>query len=61
MKIKLIDQSIKLPNCWKQCGATIKDWEDLKAGKEIDVKSVCESMNGLVDVITSPKNKKGGK
>jgi len=48
MKIELIDKSSALPNCWKECGASFEDWEELKAGNEISVKSVPDSIKNLV-------------
>lgn len=53
MKIKLKEGS--LPNMWKQCGATYKDWKELHSGKEIEVKSIPDSIKHLVDVSTSKK------
>ena len=58
MKIKLKDKNIKLPNCWKQCGASKEDWEELQAGSEIDVKSTPDSIKGLVEVAFVPSSKK---
>ena len=40
MKIKLIDKSSNLPNCWKQCGASKEEWDKLQTGEEIDVKVI---------------------
>ena len=37
MKIKLIDKSVPLPRCWKSCGASYEDWQELQNGKEIEV------------------------
>ena len=53
MKIKLKEGS--LPNIWKQCGASLKDWENLHSGKEIEVKSVPNSIKHLVDISTNKK------
>ena len=63
MKIKLKDKNSNLPNCWKQCGASKEDWDKLNAGNEIEVKSVPNSINGLVEVVSapSPKKEKGDK
>ena len=63
MKIKLKDKSSNLPNCWKQCGASKEDWDKLQAGGEIEVKSVPDSINSLVEVASasSPKKNKGDK
>ena len=58
MKIQLIDKSSSLPNCWKECGASFKDWEELKAGNEISVKKVSDSIKNLVKI---KENKKGSK
>ena len=63
IKIKLKDKSSNLPSCWKQCGASKEDWDELNAGNEIEVKSVPDSINSLVEVasVSSPKKNKGGK
>ena len=63
MKVKLKDKNIKLPNCWKQCGVGKEDWDKLQAGSEIEVKSVPDSINSLVEVASasSPKKNKGDK
>jgi len=60
MKIK--NKGSKLPNCWKQCKVSYDDWQELQAGKEIEVSSVPESIKHLVEVMKSPsKNKEGDK
>ena len=63
MKIKLKKDKI-LPNNWKSCGHTAKDWEDLNNGKTIDVGKVPELIEDYIDVVSSgstasskPKNK----
>ena len=56
MKIKMIDKGVPLPNCWKSCGASYDDWEELQKGKEIEVKTVSEAISGLVSV-SGAKNK----
>ena len=63
MKIKLKDKNLNLPNCWKQCGVNKKDWDKLSTGSEIEVKSVPDSINSLVEVASasSPKKNKGDK
>ena len=48
MKIQLINKGSSLPNCWKECGASFEDWEELKAGKEISVKSISNSIKNFV-------------
>ena len=53
MKIKLKEGS--LPNIWKQCGASLKDWENLHSGKEIEVKNVPDSIKHLVEISTNKK------
>ena len=58
MNIQIIDKSSGLPNCWKECGASFKDWEELKAGNEISVKKVSDSIKNLVKI---KENKKGSK
>jgi len=59
MKIKLIDKGTALPNMWKSCGASYGDWEELRNGKEIEVKSVPDAISSLVSV--SGATKKGAK
>ena len=63
MKVKLKDKSSNLPNCWKQCGASKEEWDELQAGNEIEVKSVPDSVKALVEVssASSPKKEKGVK
>ena len=63
MKIKLKDKSSNLPNCWKQCGVSKEEWDEFNAGYEIEVKSVPDSIKGLVEVASapSPKKNKGDK
>ena len=45
MKIKMIDKNVALPNCWKSCGASYGDWEELQSGKEIEVTGVAEQID----------------
>ena len=59
MKIKLIDKGTALPNIWKQCEVSHGDWEELRNGKEIEVKTVPDIISSLVS--TSGTTKKGGK
>ena len=59
MKVKMIDKSATLPRCWKSCGASYEDWEKLQGGKEIEVKTIPDTISGLVNV-SGVKNK-GGK
>ena len=59
MKIKLKDKGTALPNIWKQCGASYEDWQELCNGKEIEVKTVPEIIETLVNV--SGAKKKGDK
>ena len=63
MKIKLIDKGTALPNIWKQCGVEKKDWDKLSKGSEIEVTSVPDSINSLVEVanVSSSKKNKGDK
>jgi len=58
MKIAIIDKSSNLPNCWKECGASFENWEELKAGKEISVKKVSDSIKNLVKVKEDKKESK---
>ena len=55
MKIKLIDKGTALPNIWKQCGASYKDWVGLCNGKEIEVKTVPNAISSLVSVFGAKK------
>ena len=63
MKIKLKKVGTALPNCWKQCGVSKKEWDKLSKGFEIEVKSVPDSINSLVEVasVSSTKKNKGDK
>ena len=56
MKVKLKEG--KLPNMWKQCGANLVDWNKLHSGEVIEVKSIPESIEHLVEVIASSKKNK---
>ena len=58
MKIKLIDKNSSLPNCWKECGVDKDDWDNLSSGKEIEVKSVPDSISSLVETSTKKKGDK---
>ena len=58
MKIKLIDKSVPLPNCWKSCGASYKDWMELQKGREIEVKTVPDAISGLVNTSSAKKGDK---
>jgi len=35
MKIKLINKSTALPNCWKSCGVDKDAWDELQEGKAV--------------------------
>jgi len=56
MKVKLKEGS--LPNVWKQCGVSLNDWNKLHSGEVIEVKSIPESIESLVEVIASSKKSK---
>ena len=63
MKIKLKD-GVVLPNNWKSCGCSAKDWAALNSGKSIEVNSISKLMEDNVDVVESaskPKVTKGDK
>ena len=65
MKIKLKKGAV-LSNNWKSCGCTKLNWDDLNAGKSIEVSSVSKLIEDKVDVEESsskpkPKEKKGDK
>lgn len=57
MKIKLINKSTILPNCWKSCGVDKDAWDELQNGKEIEVKQISDGIEFLVDTIDVPKTK----
>ena len=57
MKIKLKDKSTKLPNCWKECGCSKEDWDDLAMGKSVEV----SSLNNIEHLVSVVKSKKGDK
>ena len=62
MKIKL-KRGVVLPNNWKSCGCTKSNWDDLNAGKSIEVSSVPKLIEDNIDVVGSaskPKEKKEG-
>ena len=62
MKIKL-KRGFVLPNNLKSCGCTKANWDDLNAGKTIEVGSVPQLIKDNVDVVESaskPKEKKEG-
>ena len=48
MKIKLINKSTALPNCWKSCGVDKNAWDELQSGKEIEVKQIADGIKSLV-------------
>ena len=58
MKIKLINKGTALPNIWKQCGVSRKNWEELQKGKEIEVKTVPEIIEALVNVSGAKKKRR---
>tara|TARA_R100000734_G_scaffold7674_1_gene6143 strand:+ start:1384 stop:1560 length:177 start_codon:yes stop_codon:yes gene_type:complete len=58
MKIKIKSKNSALPNCWKQAGASFDDWQELKSGKEISVKSIPSSIKSLVLEQTKVKGDK---
>ncbi len=63
MKIKL-KKGVVLANNWKSCGCTKDNWDDLKAGKSIEVNSIPKLIENNIDVVESaskPKKKKGDK
>lgn len=57
MKIKLINKSTILPNCWKSCGVDKDAWDELQNGKEIEVKQISDGIEFLVDTMDVPKTK----
>ena len=61
MKIKLKKINTNLPNCWKQCGVGLKDWENFKSGKEIEVSELPDFIKHLVEISAKVKNTKGVK
>tara|TARA_Y100000401_G_scaffold6799_1_gene4678 strand:- start:4199 stop:4384 length:186 start_codon:yes stop_codon:yes gene_type:complete len=61
MKIKLKNLNIKLPNCWKQCGTNLDNWNKLHSGKMIEIKTLPDNIKHLVDVSAKTKKTKGDK
>tara|TARA_R100001082_G_C4357330_1_gene157509 strand:+ start:82 stop:267 length:186 start_codon:yes stop_codon:yes gene_type:complete len=61
MKIKLRKINTNLPNCWKQCGVSLKDWKNFKSGKEIEVNELPDFIKHLVEISTEIKKVKGDK
>jgi hypothetical protein len=57
MKIKLKDKNTILPNCWKECGCSFEDWENLHNGKSIEV----NNLNNIEHLVDVSKSKKGDK
>jgi len=57
MKIKLINKSTTLPNCWKSCGVDKDAWDKLQDGKEIEVKQIGSAIESLVASATPIKKK----
>lgn len=54
MKIKL-KSGEGLSNNWKSCGCTASDWDNLKAGKTIEVSSVHKLIENKVEVLDKSK------
>lgn len=54
MKVKMKSKG-SLPNCWKSCGASYDDWQDLQSGKEIEVSSIPQSIENLVEIKSPSK------
>ena len=52
MKIKL-KKGVILPNNWKQCGYTMKDWEDLNNGKTVEMQEIPNLIEKYVDAVES--------
>tara|TARA_Y100000310_G_scaffold178222_1_gene178203 strand:- start:231 stop:410 length:180 start_codon:yes stop_codon:yes gene_type:complete len=59
MKIKLKEG--KLPNIWKQCGVSLEEWDKLHSGGTIEVKSLPELIENLVEVVSTSQTKKESK
>ena len=63
MKLKL-KNGMALPNNWKSCGCTAKNWADLNDGKSIELNSIPNFLKDKTDVVDStskPKKEKGDK
>ena len=60
MKVKIKDVGTSLPNAWKSCGVSQEEWEELKSGKEVEVSTVPESLEHLVEMTQSPSKEKEG-
>ena len=59
MKVKLKHKNTKLPNCWKECGCSFEDWQELQSGKSVEVSNL-NNLEHLFDA-DAPKPKKGDK
>ena len=60
MKVKIKDIGTSLPNAWKSCGVSKEEWEELQSGKEVEVSTVPESFEHLVEIKKSPSKEKEG-
>ena len=58
MKVKIKELVRRLPNCWKQCGVSSEDWDKLKAGETIEVKTLVYAIKSLVNVVDDSSSKK---
>lgn len=60
MKVKIKDVGTSLPNAWKSCGVSQEEWEELKSGKEVELSTVPEYIEHLVEIKVSPSKEKEG-
>lgn len=59
MKVKIKNINSSLPNAWKQCGLSSEEWDELKKGSEVEVKSLPDYLEHLIEVVKSPSKTKG--
>jgi len=60
MKIKMKDQSVSLPNAWKQCGLSKANWDKLQSGETVEASSCPDYIKILIEDL-SEKSKKESK
>ena len=60
MKIKMKDQSVSLPNAWKQCGLSKANWDKLQEGETVEATSCPDNLKDLIEELKQ-KTKKESK
>ncbi len=58
MKIKMKDPSVSLPNAWKQCGLSKKDWDELQNGKTVEATSCPDYLEYILEAVNTKTIKK---